>query len=677
MKISYKWLREYVNTKVRPNLLAHWLTMAGHEVSSVKQKAGDFIFDIDVTPNRPDCLSHLGIAREISAITDKPFKAPRKKRLRTQGQKQDFRIIRDDENGCPFYTARVLRGVKVGPSPLWLVRRLNAVGLQSINNVVDITNFVLFETGQPLHVFDMDRLSGDEIIIRPAKIDEQLVTIDGTQRTLNPGVIVIGDRHKVYAIAGIIGGADSAISPSTKNVLLESACFDPVRIRRSSLALGLSTDSSYRFERGADSHNTIYASDRAACLMKDIAKAHVGAFFSSGKQASVRAKIILRVAYLNKILGTAIRPAQARQILVRLGYKAQGGCILEVSAPSYRQDTWREADLIEEVARIYGYERIAAVAPSIVITSPDDNTRDLAAKHDMAKDALMANGFNEVISYSLIGRDMIKDMPWDEDDCITVKNPQSKEQEIMRPSLIPGIIKTAAYNISRQLYDVRLFELSHAYVRAQNNYLEENRLAIALYLKPRIEKKTAPEDSFFRLKGVILCLMDTLGVKEFKFENTMSQLFDEHYCMAAISGSLILGCFGRLRGNIARAYGITGAVYAGEINFDQVCALAQPRRGYKPLPRFPYACRDISFAVSTSVEYQQIAALARRIGGPIVENIELLNEYRGKQIEQGYRGLAIRIVFRSREKTLKEEEINSADASIRTGIKASFGVILR
>jgi phenylalanyl-tRNA synthetase beta chain len=523
----------------------------------------------------------------------------------------------------------------------------------------------------------MDKLSGNEIIVRSAGVDEKLVTIDGIQRTLNPGVMVISDGDKACAIAGIIGGANSAISPLTKNVLLESACFNPVRIRRSSLSLGVSTDSSYRFERGIGCYGVIHASDRAACLIRDIAKAQIGAFLSSGRQTLSAAKVILRVAYLNKILGTALKPAQIKQILTRLGYKARGSGVLEVSVPLYRHDTAREADLIEEVARIYGYERITAAAPSIIIAKPNDSGKDFAVKRDTAKNVLVSGGFNEIVSYSLIGREMIEGMPWDEDDCAVVKNPQNKEQEIMRPSLLPGILKAVAYNISRQLYDIRLFELSRTYARDRDKYLEENRLAIALYANPHAEGKCVVENGFFQLKGAIMCLMDSLGLREPNFENTMSQLFDEYSCMAVLSDSIMLGCFGRLRDGIASNFGITGAVYAGEINFDQICALARTHRSYKPLPRFPYTYRDISFAVDMSIGYQQIAGLIRHIGGHTVENIRLLNEYRGKQIEEGRRGIAMRVIFRSREKTLTEEEINALDASIRSGIKEFFGAILR
>jgi len=678
MKISYEWLREYVNTKVSPETLANWLTMAGHEVSLIEHNKGDVVFDIEVTPNRPDCLSHIGIAREISAATGKPFKFARAKLLKAPQEKRGFRIVRENKAMCPFYTMRVIRNIKVAPSPQWIAKKISSIGLHPINNIVDATNFVLFETGHPLHAFDLDKLSGNEIIIRNARANESIVTIDDIERKLKPNMLVVADKSRPVAIAGIMGGKDSAITGATKNILLESAYFDPISIRRTSLALGLSTDSSYRFERGTDLENVVPSSNRAASLICDIAKAGIGGFLESADKAQSPAKINLRVPYLNKILGTSLKPAEIRHILARLGYRVKGVSVLEVIPPSYRSDTTREADLIEEVARIYGYDNINSVPASIITTCQDDNLKDFIAKRNAAKETLVSSGFNEVVSYSLISKDLLKDMLWTDEGFIKIKNPLSKEQEIMRPSLLPGIIKASAYNTSRQVYDIKLFELSNIYFKEAKEYREEPYLALALYAKANtLNQKGILEQGFFRLKGVILNLAKTLGVKNLKLEKITSNLLDEDRSIAVLSGSVMLGLMGRLKDNITAVFGITGSLFVAEIDFRQLVLSAHPERYYKPLPRFPYAYRDVSFAIGVLVEYKEIEALIKRVGGNLVEEIELLSEYRGKQIEAGKRSLAIRVIFRSKDKTLTEEEIGSADAAIRSGIEKTFNAVLR
>ena len=678
MKISYGWLRDYVNTKVSPETVAGWLTMAGHEVSLIEQKSGDTVFDIEVTPNRPDCLSHIGIAREISAAARKPFRFVHAKPSRPRQEKKGFKIVRENKLLCPFYSMRILRDVKVSPSPKWLAKKISSIGLNPINNIVDITNFVLFETGHPLHAFDLDKLSGSEIIIRNAHAGESIVTVDNVGRKLTPDMLVIADRLKPVAIAGVMGGKDSAITSQTKNILLESAYFNPIAIRRTSRALGLSTDSSYRFERGTDRGNIVASLNRAASLVCDIAKADAGGFLESADRVQPPAVISLRVPYLNKILGTSLKPVEIRQILVRLGYRVKGSSAMEVVPPSYRGDTTREADLIEEVARIYGYDRIHAVPASIITTCQDDDLKDFLAKRNMAKEALVSSGFNEVVSYSLVSKDLLKDMLWADEGLIEIKNPLSKEQEIMRPSLLPGIIKAVAYNTSRQVYDIQLFELSNIYFKDNKQYREEPYLALALYSKAKtLNQKDISGQGFLQLKGAILNLAETLGVKNLKLEKTTSNTLCEGRSIAVLSGSGMLGSMGRLKDNIAAAFGITGSLFVAEINFRQLALSAYPERYYKSLPRFPYAYRDISFAIGALVEYKEIEALIKRISSHLVEEIVLLSEYRGEQIEKGKRSLAIRVIFRSKDKTLTEEEISSADAAIRSGIEKTFNAVLR
>jgi phenylalanyl-tRNA synthetase beta chain len=678
MKISYEWLREYVNTKMRPEAIADFLTMAGHEVSAMEKKQADIIFDIEVTPNRPDCLSHIGIAREISVVTGKKLRPVLITKLKPCKGGRNFKIIRENKSLCPFYTFRILKNTRTGQSPKWVMKKLVSIGLNPISNIVDITNFVLFETGHPLHAFDMDKIAGDEIAIRNARPDESIVTIDGVERKLDHDMLVIADKAGPIAIAGIMGGQRCSITESTQNVVLESAYFDPVNIRRTSYKLGLSTDSSYRFERGADLGNIIFSSNRAAALICDIAKATPGVFLESKEKPQTQQCITLRTAYLNAILGIKLKPSEIRSILSGLGYKIKGGPVLEVTAPSYRQDTTREADLIEEVARVYGYNNIPTMPATVVPTAQDDDYKDFINKRRDAKEILVASGFYEAISFSLISKGLIKAMLWPGDDFIQIRNPLSKEQEIMRPSLLPGLLKSVEYNLSRQVHDVKLFELSNVYFKDVNEYKEEPYLSMVLYERPgATDKKGTLASGFFQLKGVIAGLAENLNINNIEFQKATLPLFSQDSSVVLLSDNTMLGSMGRVRDRISSAFNITGSLFCAELNFKKLALSSSNKKYYRPLPRFPYSYRDISFAIKTSIEYAQITALIKRVGGTIVESIELLSEYRGQQIGEGKRGLAVRIIFRSKDKTLPEEEISAVDTAIRKGIEQTFHAVLR
>jgi phenylalanyl-tRNA synthetase beta chain len=680
MKISYRWLREYVNTKYRPESISASLTMAGHEVAAIEHLKGDDIFDIEITANRADCLSHIGIAREVAAITGKRLKFPDPRIVKTiqSGHRRDLEIIIESKAACPLYTYRIISNVHTAPSPKRLIDRILSIGLRPVNNIVDITNFVLLETGQPLHAFDLDKISGHAIFIRNAKPHERLLTIDGIERRLTAKTLVIADANGPIALAGIMGGKATEINSQSKNILLESAYFDPVSIRRSSYVLGLTTDSSYRFERGVDLGSVAYASDRAAALMRDSAKGSIGQWMESGISIPPCADITLRTAYLNKILGTSLTSADIRKILTRLGYKVKGRKQLMVKVPLHRNDTRREADLIEEVARIYGYENIPASPPAAVATMHDVKTKAFIRKRHIVRNTLTALGFNEILTYSLIGKDMMQLMPWPEDNIINIKNPLSREQEIMRPSLLPGMARAVSYNISRQVYDIRMFELSNVYFKSQDACCEEPSLAFSIYSKiDNTRRQSNNQQGWFAIKGAMEQLAAALGIKAIRFERTTSALFEEGESVAILSGNSMLGSMGAIAQETLISSGITGELFAAELNLDLVFQSAVLQRYYSPLPRFPYAYRDVSFAVDSSIEYRTIKSLIFHAGGPNIERIELLSEYKGTQIAQGQRGLAIRVVFRSKEKTLTEDTINASDNAIRQALGETFNAVLR
>ncbi|MFH1867854.1 MAG: phenylalanine--tRNA ligase subunit beta, partial [Candidatus Omnitrophota bacterium] len=672
----YEWLREYVNTKIRAENLSSLLTMAGHEVEAIDERAGDFIFEMEITPNRPDCLCHLGIAREASAIMGKKLKLP-KTVLPKKKDNRQVKIKIEDGIGCPRYSGRIISGIKVGPSPKWLIKRIESMGLRPVNNIVDITNFVLFETGQPLHAFDLDKLKENTVVVRRAKRGEKILTIEGSEKELNPSMLVIADSARPIAIAGIMGGKNTEVTAETKNILLESAYFNPAVIRSGALSLGLGTDSSYRFERGVDLEGVVSASDRAASLICGAAKGELGNIIDAGKKNKKRDPIILRPAQLNKLLGTKISSRRIREILQKLEFTCKGLSSMEVTPPSFRGDITREADLIEEVARIYGYEKIDSHPAAVIATDEEPGPKDVMKKTKITKDALVSLGFNEVITYSLISKQAASNAEIADGGTIEIRNPLSREQEIMRRSLLPGIIKAVSYNISRQIQDIKLFELSSIYFTKEGCYIEEPCLALAQHEKAQKSKKDHLSCLLFKLKRAVAALSEKLAIKDMGFDRTTHPVFEPGETLMVLSGNVMLGSLGKIKPGILEKFDIKTELYAAELNFSAIIENSNLNRFYSALPRFPFSYRDISFAIDNKISYKEIAGLVKSTGGLFIEEIELLSEYRGEHIPKGRRALAVRVVYRSKEKTLTEEEVNAADSAIRQNLTKIFAASLR
>ena len=678
MKISYEWLREYVNTKMRPEKLSHLLTMAGHEVESIEHKNQDVVFDMEITPNRSDCLSHIGMAKEVAAVTDKSLKLPKVTLNAKTKTKVTFKVEIEDSSLCSRYSCRVLKDLKVSQSPKWLIRRLESIGLRPINNVVDSTNFVLFETGQPLHAFDADKIDGKTIYIRNARKNEKIVTLDGVERLLSPSMLIIADQSKPIAIAGVMGGKDTEVTNATKNILLESAYFNNISVRRTAAKLSLSTDSSYRFERGIDIDSVVASSDRASSLIVDIAKATTLNISDYGIKKKPIVKIDLRSKQLNKVLGTDLNSKQITSVLEKLGFKVTGTSLMEIIAPSYRHDVSREADLIEEVARIFGYENIETIPLSVIVTDENELSKRARAKREITKNFLISSGYSEALTYSLLSKQAIKDTAFSEDNLVVIRNPLSKEQEAMRQSLLPGLLKAVSYNLSRQVYDIKFYELSNIYFKQDLHYKEEPSLAIIEYGKLKT-KQSSPINSspMFDIKGAVTSLSERLSIKDLSFENTTHPLFVKGQTIAVLSEGRLIGTIGKIKESIAKTFNIKGAVFAGEFNFDQILLSSTLVKSYKVLPRFPYSYRDISFALENQIPYKEIASLIKKTGGPFIESIELLSEYQHKDIGKDKRALALRVLFRAKEKTLTEDEIATADTAIRKVLVENFNVTLR
>ncbi|MDO8489296.1 MAG: phenylalanine--tRNA ligase subunit beta, partial [Candidatus Omnitrophota bacterium] len=521
MKVTYSWLKDFVDLKIPPAELAEKLTMAGLEVVSLEEIGGDSVFEIEITSNRPDWLSVAGIAREVSAICGLKLKTvnPKETKIKTNDC-LSVKISSIAKGDCSFYSIRVICDVKVGPSPEWLKKRLTSLGCRPVNNIVDITNYILFETGQPLHAFDLDTLNQREINVRRAKTDEKIITIDGLQRILSPEILVIADKDKLIAIAGIMGGKEAEVTFKTRNILLESAVFNPILVRRAKQKLAIQSESAYRFERGVDFETAKAASLAAQELILKLASGRPCIYKSIGAKKSTNPIINLDAAYVNKVLGVVIPVIKIKQILSRLGLqvKIKTKNILQLKIPSFRQDLKLQIDLIEEIARIYGYAKIPKTIPAI---RPGQGIADKRGVSCGIKNILSGLGLHEVITYSLIDHNLLIKSGINTDRSpIEILNPLSCEQGVLRPTLLPSLIRCIAYNLNQQQENIKIFEIASSFSGESDSIREEPCLGIALCgINSFLTNQGLVKDevTLLHLKGTLEILFGRLGVRGFDF----------------------------------------------------------------------------------------------------------------------------------------------------------------
>lgn len=679
MKVTYNWLKDFVDLKISPAALAQKLTMAGLEVVSLEEINGDFVFEIEITSNRPDWLSVLGIAREVSAITGSKLKTTSLKETKIKAKDCcPVKISVSDKSDCPFYSGRVICDVLVGPSPDWLKKRLESLGCRSVNNVVDITNYVLFQTGQPLHAFDLDALNQKEINVRRAKTNEKIATIDAQQIILSPEILVIADKDRPVAIAGIMGGKDTEVSFKTKNILLESAVFNPILVRRAKQKLGLGSESAYRFERGVDCQTAKTASITAQELILKIAFGKPCAYKGIGAFKSANPIINLDLAYVNKMLGVNIPIAKIKQILNGLGLslKVKSKNILTVKIPSFRQDLKLAIDLIEEIARIYGYAKIPQTIPAIkpgaaqrrVLASPIKPGKNILDKSDTVsniKNILSGLGLNEVITYSLVDRNLLTKSGINSDaGLIEILNPLSKEQEVLRPSLLPSLIRCLAYNLDQQQENIKIFEAANIFSGLANSTKEEFCLGIALCVV----------DAYLllNLKGILESLLNKLGIKNFEFIRQ-----DEHKINISIDREQ-LGFMLDLSSKVMADFDIKNKqVVLAQINLEKLFDYIKPGKRFSGIPKFPAITRDISFLIKDEVSIKDLLVEIERKGATLLRQVKVVDYYQGKQIPEGFKGLTVSCVYRLDERTLTEEEITPLHNEICSLLKERFGIKMR
>ncbi len=682
MKVSYNWLKDYVKIGLTPQELAERLTMSGLEVTAMEEVAGDWIMDIEVTTNRPDCLSIIGVAREVAAITGRRIKLPDFSFTESDAKTSDLaRVKVEDVKACPRYTARVITDLEVRPSPKWLKDRLTALGVRPIDIVVDITNFVLLELGQPLHAFDYEKLAGGQIIVRRAKKGETLLTIDGTLVELDPEVLIIADKEGPVALAGIMGGKDSEVSEATRTILLESAFFDPVVTRRTARSLSITTESSYRFERAVDLEGVLKASDRACNLLSKLAVAAITkCAIDIGTKVVERPTITLKPSWVNKVLGTQISVKDIERVLasLELSIRSSGEDMMEVEPPSFRNDLSRPIDLVEEVARLYSYQKIPAARPKVMVAvSHKEVTRGIET---ITKDILTSCGLNEVITYSLVSRESLRKVNMLREDIISIRNPLSRDQEILRSTLLPGILGAVAWNKNRNVTDVKIFELGRVYHPQKKGQLprEVTNLACALTGKGISDwrQEERPID-FYDLKGIIEALMARLGCANYEFaEGSHPSLHPARSANVMVKGKDI-GFLGEVSEEVSSSFDLSDRVWISELRIHSLIPHISLTKSVKTVPKFPSITLDIAIVVKDDVPSGAIISIIEEIGGELVREVKLFDLYRGPQIPAGHKSFAYSILYQALDRTLTDEEAKSIHSRIGIELKDRLGAQIR
>lgn len=640
----------------------------------------DTVLDLSISPNRPDCLSHIGIARELGVVMGQAVRMPDDSLKEKGGPASESCSIEiADPEACPRYSARLIRNVRIAPSPDWLRRRLETVGIRSINNVVDITNFVLMETGHPLHAFDYDLLAGQKIVVRKARKDENFTTLDGQARALTPDDLLIADSEKGVALAGVMGGENSEVSDRTRNILLESAYFDPLTIRKTSKRLGLSTEASQRFERGCDPNGTIYAVNRASQLLAELAHGEIaeGVLDAYPKPAPPW-NVTLRPDRITRVLGVSVPARDVVRILSGLGLKTEDGDPIRVTVPTFRPDLKEEIDLIEEVVRHYGYDRIKPKLDSRVVLDPYVE-RELEFTESL-RDFLSGVGFSEILTTSMVPENAVRILS-ETRPPLSVQNPLSPETAFMRTSLIAGLLDAVRWNRNRSQSDLRLFEIGRIFMRREDPLPDEKRVVSGVLTgrtrpRPYWKEEDRPVD-FFHLKGVIESLTDRFRLGGFDLRLKPLTLFDPASSIEIVLNGRTLGCMGAVNESVLGMWDIEEPVFAFELDVASLFREHRPVEKYRPISRYPSVKRDLAIVVDETVYTGDIQHLIRKNGEDMLTRIDIFDLYQGEQVPNGKKSVAVSLTFTSHEHTLTDTDIDSVVDGIVRSLKTKLSATLR
>ena len=643
----------------------------------------DVIFELEITPNRPDCLSHIGIAREIAAYYDRKVKYPSIEINETiESINTLIKVNIDDKERCKRYVGKIVKNVKVQESPEWLKRRIQAMGLNPINNIVDITNFVMFEYNQPMHAFDFDKLKGN-INVRAAKENEEITTLDGVDRVLKNNELVIADEERAIAIAGIIGGDATKIDNETKNIFVEVAYFTPDNIRRTSRELGIFTDSSSRNERGMDIQNLETVVERAVSLIAEVAGGEIlSDTIDRYLEKPEKYEISLNLEKLNKFIGKNLSSDEVAKILTNLNIeiKTIGEDKMLLTPPTYRGDLIRPADIYEEVIRMYGFDNIEARMPVMSIESGEENTNFKVSR--IIREILREQGLNEVINYSFIPKSA-KELFSFEDGIIEIKNPLSEDMAIMRPSLVYSLVNNIKENLNRNQTDLKIFEVSKTFknLGSAKDGLATEELKVAIALSGREDKnlwnQTKTDYDFYDLKGYIEYLFERLNINKFNLERAKDVNFHPGVSAEIKIGEDVIGIFGELHPTLINNVGIKREkVFFAEINLTKLMKYMKIKVNYESISKYPEVLRDLAITLDKDILVGNMTKdIKKKVN--LVEKIDIFDVYSGDKVEEGKKSVAMSIVLRDKTRTLTDQDIDTAMKNILSLIKDKYNGEIR
>jgi len=676
MKLSPQWIRDFVDLRVDDRRLAEDLTAAGIAVEGTSGQGENLVYEMEIGTNRPDAMNHYGVAREASAIYDVPLLPIEPKLPKAEGD-ANFAIAIEDIDGCPRFTARVIRNVSIKPSPAKVVERLALLDQRPINNAVDATNYTLWEMGKPTHVFDLDLLEGGKIVVRRARNGEKLKTLDGVERKLTAEDLVVADAVKPVGLAGTMGGFDTMITEKTRNILVESAWWDPVTVRKMARRHGLHTDASHRFERGADFESTVLSCDRVAELILQSGGGKMaGGPIDVVARRIDQAPVALRLSEVHRILGQGLDANQVARILKRLGFDLMPEPAEEfeftVYIPSWRLDVEREIDLIEEIARLHGYDKFANTLPAYsgaVVDTPE------AKKDEKLRSSLLALGYNEAVSLTFISHqeaEQFSAVP-----VIELENPLSEEASVMRTSLVPGMLNMLVYNLNRGNDDVRLFEAGNVFQASGPNAVELQRVCLGATgsaVDPSVHQPPRML-SFFDLKGDVETLLHSFQCKSVSYDAQTVDYYHPGRSARAVMDGEMVAQFGQIHPDTAARWKVRQDVFIAELYLDRLYKHGLRKVRYEALPRYPAVERDFSFIFADSVMFEQIQQAIAGLRVSELRSFVPAEIFRGGSVPAGKYSLLLRATFQSGERTLREEEVAEWSAKIISTLEGLGGML--
>jgi phenylalanyl-tRNA synthetase beta chain len=679
MKISINWLKQYLNIKLSPEKLIEEMNNIGLLVDYWEEQDGDVVLELETYANRPDTLGHLGVAREIAAclgisLTERKY--PLIESTEEILNAFDVQVLEGDLS--PRYCGMIVKDFPVDPSPPWLMRMIRAMGLSPVNNVVDITNYVLFSTAQPIHAFDLNRLKGNRILVRKARKGEELKVLTGDTISLTNEMLVIADEKRPVALAGVIGGEETAVTEETRDIFIESACFDPVSIRKAWKKIGIQTDASYRFERGTDISFPPEAARMTASLLTQIGGKALKGMIDIYPKPRKKKTVVLRHHRVSELLGIEIEEGFIIDFLKRIGFELenQREGIWRVKVPYFRVDIDREADLIEEIARFYGYDKIPSHIP--VLQGIDLEVNKKKEAEDNIRELLFHEGFDEVVNFSFM--DSEKEKLFETGlEAVEIRNPISSKASLLRTTLIEGLLGNIAWNVNRGAEGVHVFEIGNVFFQKDGKCFERYFLGFAGMgqLDPVFWQEEPEKSDFFHLKGTCEELLRYLKFDDFSFSREEHPFFEKNYSLCLRFKGEMIGNLGGVRESIVEAYSIQEPVWAAEINLGSLLEKQPKPFKYSPVSRYPGIVRDISFMADQDVSYQEIKNCIEKLNIPYLEDYVLYDRFVGEGISKDKVSLSFRFVFRHPERTLLAEEADSFQEKIIKTLSTEFRLNLR